>query len=88
MNLDNLNVHNEEDIYYVDDGEVMYEVEVIFYSEDANGSVLRNGKGLAKDEVEQILLKVDRYIKDNTEPSEDERMDNFIERTNIEDIYR
>lgn len=87
MNLDSFIVHREGDTFFVDNDEEVFEVEVTTYLDDCTESYLKTETDLTKDEVEQILAKVDDYIKDNREPSEDERMDNFIERRDIEDIY-
>ena len=88
MNLDNCIVHREGDTFYVDNGDdESFEVEVIAYGEQTNESSLKTEVHLTKKEVEQILVKVDEYIKDNREVTEEERWDNFNERTNIEDIY-
>jgi hypothetical protein len=87
MNLDEFTVHREGDTFYVDNNETVFEVEVIGYRDETNESYLKTETDLTKDEVERILVKVDEYIKDNREISEDERMDNFIERGNIENIY-
>ena len=87
MNLDNFTVHREGDTFFVDNDETVFEVEVTRYLDEGNESTLKTDTDLTKEQVEQILVKVDDYIKDNREPSEDERLDNFIERQNIEDIY-